>query len=136
MLSEHHFETNDGYFGEDSHKHSDTFHKVSHGINSPVLRKGDYANVLSETKIYLSPNTQKIQRTSFNYIDLLASLGGFLNIFMILFGAIVYVLTEHLYLLSIMTQLYFAKTDNQDLFQMNEISKSGSCLSSPERVLQ
>lgn len=117
MLNELEFHTSDGYLGEESHIHKNSFLKIDQVIEHPIVKNKDNEDILMETRIYETLKVEEIQRTSYNVQDLLSSMGGLLKIIQTIIALLVYPFAHYMYLISVMQDLYLAKTTNHDVFQ-------------------
>jgi hypothetical protein len=57
------------------------------------------------------------KRRVFGWFDLLGKLGGITNVMMLLFGFIIYPISEHSYVLKVAKKLFVARTREDKLFK-------------------
>ena len=57
------------------------------------------------------------KRRVFGWFDLLGKLGGITNVMMLLFGFIIYPISEHSYVLKVAKKLFIARTREEELFK-------------------
>jgi len=56
-------------------------------------------------------------RIIFGWFDLLGKLGGITNVMMLLFGFVLYSISEHSYVLKASKKLFIARTRNPNMFK-------------------
>jgi len=66
----------------------------------------------------------KHSRRVFGWFDLLGRLGGITNVMMILFGFIVYPISEQSYILKAAKKLFLARTSDENLFKKDPKAKT------------
>ena len=70
-----------------------------------------------EIEFRLSPEVNYNSRRVFGWFDLLGKLGGVTNVMMLLFGFIIFPISEHSYVLKVAKKLFIARTRDANFFQ-------------------
>lgn len=74
-------------------------------------------DLLMEARIFLAPIEKSIIRQTYNVFNLMSELGGFIKLIHIIFGQMILPFNKYLFLLTMIKRMYFAKTEQSDLFQ-------------------
>lgn len=119
------YHTKDGYFGEEAHNHDDDFLHVEDVLYSPVVRHEYNKDVLMENRMYLAPIEKHISRSTYNMNDLISQLGGTLNVIKLVLSITILPLQGHLFILTMIKRLYFARTLNPLVFGKPDRKKVG-----------
>ena len=64
-------------------------------------------------------------RRVYGIFDLLGELGGVMEVMVIIFGLILYPISEHNFYLNAIKKLFFARTDDNDIFVSHLHNKKG-----------
>jgi len=72
---------------------------------------------LLEVEFRLSPEVNLNSRRVFGWFDLLGKLGGVTNVMMLLFGFMIYPISEHSYVLKVAKKLFIARTRDTTFFK-------------------
>jgi len=86
--------------------------KFSH----PKLNKLGEEDYLYEMSIFLSQEGMEHKRRVYNIIDLMGDIGGVLEIAMIMFGILLYPISEHSFILRATKNLFLARTKDTSMF--------------------
>ena len=74
-------------------------------------------NKLLEIEYRLGPEVNLNTRRVFGWFDLLGKLGGVTNVMMLIFGFMIYPISEHSYVLKVAKKLFIVRTRDEDFFQ-------------------
>lgn len=86
-------------------------------INRPTVRDMNDGMLLYKSSIWLHNEQYKLTREIYNAFDLLGDLGGVTEVIMIFFGFILYSFSEHSFYLTASQKLFFARTEDKDVFK-------------------
>lgn len=136
MLKMVEYHTSDGYFGEEAHIHYDQFINVHNIMNGPLVRDESNKNILMENRLSLAPVKQEIHRKTYNVFNLMSEMGGFLKVIQFMLMVAILPVTENMYLLTMMSRMYFAKTTNKELFTKMPTKKQGMFKSDKLKYLE
>lgn len=95
------------------------FWEISQKVNKVELREAN-PNYLFHTQVVLEPEQQVHQRGVYGIIDLLGDLGGQIEIYLFVFGWIMFALSERSFTLKATKNLFLAKTKDKNMFNRVE----------------
>ena len=90
-------------------------------ISANIGRPKEQTNMLTQTKVYLSPKVTQIQRSFFDILMLASEFGGLIKVSSLAIFAMIIPIIEYLYFLVMIKRLYFAKTEKEGIFKPENI---------------
>jgi len=91
------------------------FSQIIDIIQTDKFGKSDQKKIL-EFEFRLSPEVNYNSRRVFGWFDLLGKLGGVTNVMMLLFGFMLFPISEHSYTLKVAKKLFIARTRDVNFF--------------------
>ena len=91
------------------------FWEVSQNLNKNELREAN-PNYFFHTQVVLEPEQRVHGRGVYSIIDLLGDLGGQIEIYLFVFGVIMFPLSEHSFTLKATKNLFMARTKDKNMF--------------------
>ena len=76
----------------------------------------EHKNMLAETKVFLMSELVEHEREIYSLLDLLGDLGGVTEVIMIIFGCILFPISEHEFNLQSAKRLFLAHTQDEEIF--------------------
>jgi len=78
---------------------------------------------LYNTYIILSTSNVKYTRTAYNILDLLGDTGGIFEVVMLLFGWLMFPISEYSFILKAAKRLFLARTTDHEMFEYTKCDK-------------
>ena len=96
---------------------SGEFYDIGKAIERPLMRVNpEHKNMLAETKVFLMSELVEHEREIYSLLDLLGDLGGVTEVIMIIFGCILFPISEHEFNLQSAKRLFLAHTQDEEIF--------------------
>ena len=115
QLRKHHIQVTDHYMNIGELSYEGYFWEVSQKVQKNELREAN-PNYFFHTQVVLEPEQQVHGRGVYGIIDLLGDLGGQIEIYLFVFGWIMFALSERSFTLKATKNLFLARTKDKNMF--------------------
>lgn len=119
QLRKHHIQVTDHYMNIGELSYEGWFWEVSQQVTRNELREAN-PEYLFHTQVVLEPEQRVHQRGVYGIIDLLGDLGGQIEIYLFVFGWIMFALSERSFTLKATKNLFLARTKDRGMFDRVE----------------